>query len=109
MAYVHVVVDDCTKVSGGDVRAVRTRDITAGSPNWHANPEHPALARPDPLTDRQMDWLETHSAIFAADRAAPRDPGLDWNRSIELHVPVRDPAYWSDFTAAFEDIFSSLT
>ena len=56
-----------------------------------------------------MDWLEIHSALFAADRAAPRDPGLDWNRSVELHVPVRDPDYWINFTAAFEDIFASLT
>jgi 7-cyano-7-deazaguanine synthase in queuosine biosynthesis len=63
----------------------------------------------DRLDGRQMDWLEIHSALFAADRAAPRDPGLDWNRSIELHIPVRYPDYWGNFTAAFEDIFASLT
>ena len=64
---------------------------------------------PDKLDERPMDWLEINSAIFAADRAAGRDPGLNWNRSIELHVPVRDPRFWSGHSAAFEDIFSSLT
>jgi 7-cyano-7-deazaguanine synthase in queuosine biosynthesis len=109
MADVHVIVDDCTTVAGGDVRAVRTRDTTSGSPNWRFNPQRVVTGLPDRLNDRQMDWLEIHSAIFAADRAAPRDPGLDWNRSIELHVPVRDPIFWSGHSAAFEDIFSSLT
>src|SRR4051794_20288537 len=90
MADVHVVVDDCTTVSGGDVRAVRTRNTRSGSANWHFNPERVAIGLKDRLDDRQMDWLEINSALFAADRAAQRDPGLDWNRSIELHVPVRD-------------------
>jgi hypothetical protein len=109
MADVQVIVDDCATVAGGDVRAVRTRDSTAGSTNWHFNPERVVTGLPDKLDDRQMDWLEINSAIFAADRAAGRDPGLDWNRSIELHVPVRDPTFWSGHSAAFEDIFSSLT
>ena len=73
------------------------------------NPDRVVVGLPKPLDDRQMDWLEIQSAVFAADRAARRDPGLDWNRSIELHVPVREPAYWNAFSAAFEDIFSSLT
>ena len=109
MADVHVIVDDCTTVAGGDVRAVRTRDGSGGSVNWHFNPKRVVTGLPDKLDDRQMDWLEINSAIFAADRAAGRDPGLNWNRSIELHVPVRDPAFWSGHSAAFEDIFSSLT
>jgi 7-cyano-7-deazaguanine synthase in queuosine biosynthesis len=109
VADVHVIVDDCTTAAGGDVRAVRTRDTAAGSTNWHFNPERVVTGLPDKLDDRQMDWLEINSAIFAADRAVGRDPGLDWNRSIELHVPVRDPTFWSSYSAAFEDIFSSLT
>jgi 7-cyano-7-deazaguanine synthase in queuosine biosynthesis len=109
MADVHVIVDDCTTVGGSDVRAIRSRDGAGGSANWHFNPERVVAGLPDKLDDRQMDWLEINSAIFAADRAVPRDPGLGWNRSIELHVPVRDPAFWSDHSAAFEDIFSSLT
>jgi hypothetical protein len=109
MADVHVIVDDCTTVRGGDVRAVRTRDTGFGSANWHFNPDRVVHGLPNKLDDRQMDWLEIHSAIFAADRAAPRDPGLDWNRSIELHVPVRDPTFWNGHSAAFEDIFSTLT
>lgn len=109
MADVHVIVDDCTTVSGGDVRAVRTRNTAAGSANWHFNPERVAIGLTNRLDDRQMDWLEIHSALFAADRAAQRDPGLDWNRSIELHVPVRDPEHWRNLAAPFEDIFASLT
>lgn len=109
MADVHVIIDDCTTVAGGDVRAVRTRDTAGGSANWRFNPDRLVIGLPNPLNDRQMDWMEIHSAIFAADRAAGRDPGLDWNRSIELHVPVRDPNHWSNFSAAFEDIFASLT
>lgn len=109
MADVHVIVDDCTRVTGGDVRAVRTRTTAGGTANWRFNAANVVVGLPERLNDRQMDWLEIHSALFAADRAAPRDPGLDWNRSIELHVPVRDPGYWTAFTAAFEDIFASLT
>ncbi len=109
MAEVHVVIDDCTTVSASDVRAVRTRDTGNGRANWRFNPDRIAVGLKDRLDDRQMDWLEIHSAIFAADRAAGRDAGLDWNRSIELHVPVRDPDHWKPFTAAFEDIFASLT
>ena len=109
MADVHVIVDDCTTVAGGDVRAVRTRDGSGGSANWHFNVQRVVTGLPDKLDERQMDWLEINSAIFAADRAAGRDPGLNWNRSIELHIPVRDPRFWSGHSAAFEDIFSSLT
>src|SRR5215204_2856265 len=72
MADIHVIVDDCTTVAGGDVRAVRTRDTAAGSANWRFNRDRIAVGLPDPLDDNQMDWLEIHSAIFAADRAAPR-------------------------------------
>ncbi|MGO9762689.1 MAG: 7-cyano-7-deazaguanine synthase [Solirubrobacteraceae bacterium] len=109
MADVHVVIDDCTTPEGGDVRAVRTRNTTAGTRNWRFNPERIANGLPGTLNDRQMDWLEINSAIHAADRVVGRDPGLDWNRSIELHVPVRDPGFWNGHTATFEDIFSSLT
>lgn len=109
MADVHVIIDDCATVAGGDVRAVRTRDTQTAPANWRFNPGRVVAGLPDRLDGRQMDWLEIHSAIFAADRAAPRLPGLGWNRSIELHVPVRDPKHWNAFNAAFEDVFSSLT
>jgi 7-cyano-7-deazaguanine synthase in queuosine biosynthesis len=109
MADIAVVIDECTEVTAGDVRSVRTRAIGGNPPNWRFNPSRLAIGLPTTLTDRQMDWLEIHSAIFAADRAVERAPHLDWTRSIDLHVPVRAPSFWRRHTAAFQDIFSSLT
>jgi 7-cyano-7-deazaguanine synthase in queuosine biosynthesis len=109
MSEVHVVIDGCATPSGGDVRPIRTRDTTDARANWNFNAEKVVIGLTDRLGPRQMDWLEIHSAIFAADRAVEREPGLDWTRSIELHVPVRDPKFWTARRAAFQDIFSSLT
>jgi 7-cyano-7-deazaguanine synthase in queuosine biosynthesis len=109
MADVAVVIDECTEVTGGDVRSVRTRDIRGNPANWRFNPTRLVIGLPQTLTDRQMDWLEIHSALFAADRAVGRAPHLDWTRSIDLHVPVRAPSFWRRHVAAFQDIFASLT
>jgi hypothetical protein len=38
-----------------------------------------------------------------------RAPHLNWTRSIELHLPAREPEFWSQHAAAFQDIFASLT
>lgn len=109
MADIHVVIDGCATPAGGDVRAIRTRDSAFGKANWHFNPERIVNGLPVALTERQLDWLELNSAIHAADLVVNRDPGLDWNRSIELHVPLRDPRFWEDHTATLADIFNSLT
>jgi 7-cyano-7-deazaguanine synthase in queuosine biosynthesis len=109
MADVVVVIDGCAQVTGGDVRSIRTRDIGGNAANWSLRTDRLVVGLPSTLTDRQMDWLEIHSAIFAADRSVDRAPHLNWTRSIDLHIPVREPEFWRRHVAAFQDIFSSLT
>jgi hypothetical protein len=63
----------------------------------------PRLGRLGPVPEPNIDLVRIAVAVFAADRSVPREgAGSNWNRrSIELTVPVLDPATW---TAAHDQL-----
>jgi Queuosine biosynthesis protein QueC len=105
-----VVVNDCETPSLHNVRHVRSRNTDYGEANYHLVFNRLVNGLPERLTPRQMDWLETLSAIFAADMICDRGEGdLDWNRSIDLFLPARDPDFSELLASQLQDVFGSLT
>lgn len=105
-----VVVNDCETPALHNIRHVRSRNTDYGETNYHVVFDRLANGLPGRLTARQMDWLETLSAIFAADMICDRGEGdLDWDRSIELFVPARDPDFSESLASQLQDVFGSLT
>ena len=88
-----VVVNDCEAPALHNIRHVRSRNTDYGEANYHVVFDRLVNGLPDRLSARQMDWLETLSAIFAADMICDRGEGdLDWDRSIDLFLPIRTSA-----------------
>ena len=58
-----------------------------------------------PPANRDAVWLAV--AVFIADRTLKRP--MDWTRSIELEVPVADPARWNARADAIETALARLT
>ncbi len=57
-----------------------------------------------------MDLAESAGHIFAIDLACPRGRGdVEWARSIEAHLPVRDPHFWNEISPQVEAIFTDFT
>jgi 7-cyano-7-deazaguanine synthase in queuosine biosynthesis len=105
-----VVANDCEAPALHNVLHVRGRTTEFGEQNFRFRFDKLAAGLPDRLTDRQMDWLELLGFVYAADRACRRGEGdLDWVRSIELFVPMRDPEFWEQHATALQEIFGSLT
>jgi 7-cyano-7-deazaguanine synthase in queuosine biosynthesis len=105
-----VVVNDCTAPGLHNIRHVRSRDTDYGEANYHVVFNRLVNGLPDRLTARQMDWLETLTAIFAADMICDRGEGdLDWDRSIDLFLPARDPDFSESLASQLQDVFGSLT
>lgn len=105
-----VVINDGAQPSLPNVLNVRTRNTSYGSQNYRFTFERLFDGLPAPLNDLQMDWIELLGAIFAADMACRRGEGdLDWVRSIELFVPLRDPDYWAAYATRVQELFGSLT
>ena len=70
-----------------------------------AGAELPAMAR---------DLLTVGAYVFLADgavqRASPRDPlAKGWRRTLDLHVPVEDPACWNAASGALVDLLEFAT
>lgn len=58
----------------------------------------------------ERDILETAGHIFAVDLACSRGRGdVEWARSIEAHLPVRDPDYWNTIAPRLEATFGDFT
>jgi len=105
-----VVVNDCETPALHNVRHVRSRNTDYGEANYHVVFDRLVNGLPDRLTARQMDWLETLTAIFAADMICDRGEGdLDWDRSIDLFLPARDPDFSASLASQLQDVFGSLT
>ena len=105
-----VVVNDCDNPAFPNIRYVRSRSTQQAEPNYQVVFDRLVNGLPDRLTDRQLDWLNLLSWIFAADMICDRGEGdLDWDRSIDLFVPVRDPDFWSGLSASIQDVFGALT
>jgi 7-cyano-7-deazaguanine synthase in queuosine biosynthesis len=105
-----VVVNDCVSPALPNIRYVRSRSTAQDEQNYRVVFDHLVDGLPNRLTDRQLDWLNLLSWIFAADMICDRGEGdLDWSRSISLFVPVRDPDHWSRLSASIQDIFGALT
>jgi 7-cyano-7-deazaguanine synthase in queuosine biosynthesis len=105
-----VVINDCATPPLHSIRHVRSRNTDHGEENYHVVFDQLVSGLPERLTARQQDWLETLAAIFAADMACDRGEGdLDWGRSIDLFVPVRDPEFSQSLASRLQDVFGSLT
>lgn len=105
-----VVVNDCASPALPNVRYVRSRETAQDEANYQVVFDRLVDRLPERLTDRQFDWLNLLSWIFAADMICDRGEGdLDWSRSINLFVPVRDPDHWSGLAASLQDVFGALT
>jgi 7-cyano-7-deazaguanine synthase in queuosine biosynthesis len=105
-----VVINDCAAPQVPGILAVRSADTAYGQRNFSLNFEDLAHGLPALLTERQLDFLEILGHLFAIDVACEREGGdVDWNRSIQAWLPVRDPDYWAAHQATLEGIFSDLT
>ncbi|MCE9622308.1 MAG: 7-cyano-7-deazaguanine synthase [Actinomycetia bacterium] len=106
-----VVVNDCATVGApGGPRQIRTRQTSYGPQNFMLGYDKLAAGLSRALTERELDWIESAGHIFAADMACERDGGdLDWARSIDLHLPVRDVVYWNALSKRIAHIVSDFT
>ena len=105
-----VVVNDCAAPSVPGIVAVRTRDTAYGQRNFMLRFDDLAAGLPVLLDERQMDWLEILGHLFAVDMACERGDGdVDWSRSIQVWLPVRDPDFWEQHRSAIEGILVDLT
>ena len=92
-----VVVNDCAAVAatGGPI-SIRSQNTLQGQRNFLLNLRNVAAGLPRQLNQREMDLAESAGHIFAIDLACPRGRGdVEWARSIEAHLPVRDPDFWN--------------
>ena len=106
-----VVVNDCTAVAtvGGPI-SIRSRNTPHGQRNFLLNLRRVTAGLPRQLNAREMDLAETAGHIFAIDIACARGRGdVEWARSIEAHLPVRDPDFWNANSLQLEGIFSDFT
>jgi hypothetical protein len=105
-----VVVNDCAAPSVPGILDIRSGDTSYGDKNFTLRFDELALGLPAQLEPRQLDWLEILGHLFAVDLACERGLGdLDWSRSIQAWLPVRDPDYWTARRAAIEGIWTDLT
>lgn len=106
-----VVVNDCTSVAtvGGPI-SIRSRNTAHGQRNFSLNFRHVTAGLPRQLNDREMDLAETAGHIFAIDLACSRGRGdVAWARSIEAHLPVREPDFWNAAAPRLEATFGDFT
>ncbi len=61
------------------------------------------------LSARERDFLDIISGIYMADLCCQRGGDLlSWQRSIRLHLALREPGYWDACKADFEKLLSFL-
>lgn len=105
-----VVVNDCAMPKAPAIRYVRTADTTHGDANFTLRFDDLAEGLPRQLNDRELDWLEIVGHLFAVDVACERGDGdVDWSRSIQAWLPVRDPDYWNGRRSEIAGIWTDLT
>jgi hypothetical protein len=105
-----VVVNDCAAPPVAGILPIRTRNTGYGEPNFTLRFDDLAHGLPAQLGSRELDWLEILGHLFAIDLACERGRGdLEWSRSIQAWLPVRDPDYWTPRRAAIEGIWTDLT
>ena len=93
-----VVVNDCATPAQPAILQIRSHDTPHGQRNFTLRIDDLAAGLPAQLDDRQLDWIELLGHLFAIDMACERGFGdVDWSRSIQAWVPVRDPAFWAAF------------
>ncbi|WP_238963564.1 7-cyano-7-deazaguanine synthase [Mycobacterium paraintracellulare] len=105
-----VVVNDCAAPPIPGILAVRSRTTEYGDRNFALNIDDLVAGLPDRLDDVHMDWLEILGFLFATDLVCERGEGdVEWTRSIDLWLPVRDPEFWEPLRPLFEQIWNALT
>jgi hypothetical protein len=105
-----VVVNDCAAPELPGLLHVRSQDTTYGTHNFLLRYDELAEGLPRQLVDRELDLLELAGHLFAADIACERGAGdVDWNRSLRIWLPVRDPDFWTGHRSAIEAIWTDLT
>jgi hypothetical protein len=110
MRHYAVVVNDCAAPAVPAILAIRSHDTNFAKRNFTLRLDDLAEGLPALLEARHMDWLEILGHLFATDMACERGDGdVDWNRSIQLWLPVRDPEYWNVHRATIEAIWADLT
>jgi len=105
-----VVVNDCATPALPAIQQIRSHDTPHGKRNFTLRLDDVAAGLPALLDDRQLDWLELLGHLFAIDMACERGFGdVDWSRSIQAWLPVRDPVFWATHRATIEGIWTDLT
>lgn len=104
-----VVVDDCATPEARGIVHVRTRPTDYGQANFTLRYDSAVIGLGSPLTSGQQDWLHLLGCLFAADLACARGAETEWNRRIDVHIPVRDPARWQAMAPDLSDLFAELT
>jgi 7-cyano-7-deazaguanine synthase in queuosine biosynthesis len=110
MRHYAVVINDCATPGVPAIRQIRSRDTDHGQRNFTLRIDELAAGLPAQLDERQQDWIEILGHLFAIDMACERGQGdVDWSRSIQAWLPVRDPAYWESHRVEIEGIWTDLT
>jgi len=105
-----VVVNDCATPALPAILQIRSRDTGHGRRNFTLRLDDLVAGLPALLDDRQLDWLELLGHLFAIDMACERGFGdIEWSRSIQAWLPVRDPVFWTFHRATIEGIWTDLT
>lgn len=110
MRHYALVINDCATPAVPAILQIRSRDTDHGRRNFTLRIDDLVAGLPAMLDDRQLDWLEILGHLFAVDMACERGFGdVDWSRSIQAWLPVRDPAFWALHRPAIEGIWTDLT
>jgi hypothetical protein len=104
-----IVIDDCYAPSRPNITNIRLRRTPHADPNFSFSFDNLVAPLPSALSPLEVDWLMVAGSLYAADLACIRGTDLDWNRHIELHVPVHDPERWVPLKVRLEDAFGRLT
>lgn len=104
-----VVINDCATPARPAIRHVRSRDTPHGSKNFTLRIDELVKGLPAQLDAIQHDWIDILGHLFAIDMACARGEGdIDWSRSIEAWMPVRDPAFWQGHRVELEGIWTDM-
>jgi 7-cyano-7-deazaguanine synthase in queuosine biosynthesis len=105
-----VVVNDCATPAVPAIRYVRTVGSGVDDLNFSLRFDDLVTGLPRLLTDHELDWLEILGHLLAIDMACDRGAGdVDWSRSIQAWLPVRDPAFWNTRRSELAGIWTDLT
>jgi 7-cyano-7-deazaguanine synthase in queuosine biosynthesis len=102
-----VVVDGPSPPGGGYDQTIDVHCQERGNVTIAISEVIDAIGRP--LCTGEEDWLDLLRAIHVADLVCRRGENEDWNRSITLTLPLRDPDYIRPVVPLIQELFGRMT